>query len=585
MKSLYLKNNPSNYLNFFKVCLSFIGIRYLVVILLALIAVIFETFALTSVLPLLSNLFENESSKILKTDLFGDFFNNFFIYFNEKNLNEIFIITIILIAFRTIVLILTDLYRIKIRFLLLSGLRKKILKGVFLYNLNSEDSNDSGFYNNLISEQTDKYSKAFDVFIRIIIFAIQATFLLIISLSISFKLNIIIFLTFIIFYPIFKIFSKKIIVYSKNFTNEATKLSSLVNQSIQSIEYLKITNQEKKFNDISFFSIKEISRYLSKMGFLNAITGRSVDPLIITLLIIFYIIGTNFLNYDYQSIMLSFIFLFKGISNLISIQQKILGFNTYSGPIKKINDELIKIDNSNLLKFQTSTIDDFKKDIIFKNVSFTFKENNKNIFDKINFKIDINQIVAIVGPSGSGKSTFIKIFALILKPYEGSILIDNKIIDNKLNYQNWRDKIGYISQKLFIYKNTIINNITMSFDNSPPEKLDMNLIIKLSKILNIYEFIQSLPNKFNQEISEMGKNISSGQIQRILILRELYRKKSILIFDEPTSSLDQINKNNFLKLLNELKNKYTILLITHDPDIIKKIPTVYEIQNNKMIKV
>ena len=173
-----------------------------------------------------------------------------------------------------------------------------------------------------------------------------------------------------------------------------------------------------------------------------------------------------------------------------------------------------------------------------------------------------------------------------MSPNEGSIEIDGNKIPKNSESSNWRKKIGYISQNLYLYKTSILNNIIMSFNKeiNLDEKL-INKIDDLCKVVNLKNLIDSFPDKYLHELSEMGSNLSKGQIQRISIVRELYRDPEILIFDEPTSSLDSENIEYFNKFINSIKGKYTIIVITHNKSILTKASCIYEIKNENIYKV
>ena len=113
----------------------------------------------------------------------------------------------------------------------------------------------------------------------------------------------------------------------------------------------------------------------------------------------------------------------------------------------------------------------------------------------------------------------------------------------------------------------------------------MNKISFLIEKLNLKDFINNLPHKYDQIVGEMGDNFSMGQIQRLILVRELYRDPKVLIFDEPTSALDKNNKKNFVDLLNTLKNNYTIIIISHDKSIIEGADKIYELDSGLLKQI
>jgi HlyD family secretion protein len=197
----------------------------------------------------------------------------------------------------------------------------------------------------------------------------------------------------------------------------------------------------------------------------------------------------------------------------------------------------------------------FEKIIEFKNISFRYSNQSEYILKKINLKIYKNQTIAVIGANGSGKTTIINILLGLLKPRKGSLTIDQKKI-NLSNIHLWHQKISYVSQKPFIFNGPVVDNITLNFDN---QKLDQSKITEVIKLVKLDKFINKISNKLKYNLSERGKNLSGGQVQKIAIARSLYKDSEILVFDEPTNSLDFFSKKNILKLIKKLNKKKTII--------------------------
>lgn len=246
----------------------------------------------------------------------------------------------------------------------------------------------------------------------------------------------------------------------------------------------------------------------------------------------------------------------------------------------EISDDrnLKKVFNSNTKKIDEI---DFKENIKFKNVNF-FYDNESNItLENLNFEIEKNKTIGIFGKSGSGKSTLVDLFSGLIIPTKGQILLDNKI-DISQNYNLWQKKIGYVSQNIFLLDDTIKNNILFSKKNL---HVDIELMENILEKTGLKNFIKNLPNGLNTIIGELGAKISGGEIQRIGIARVLYKKPEILIFDESTNALDAENELKVFQTIKNLKNKCTILLITHKKNNLAICDEVLEIDNKKIKKI
>ena len=215
----------------------------------------------------------------------------------------------------------------------------------------------------------------------------------------------------------------------------------------------------------------------------------------------------------------------------------------------------------------------FKKDIIFKNVSFKYKDSPKNIFNNLNIKLDYKTINGFIGRTGSGKSTFLDLLIGLLKPSSGKILIDGTELDiNNLN--SWHQMISHVPQNSFILNSTLKDNIVL---NNFGNNIDEERISKVCKEANIDKFLRDLPDGLNTIIGEKGLNLSGGQRQRITIARALYANKPILILDEATNALDYETEEQILNNINNNYSDKTILMVSHRVENLKFVDRIIDL--------
>ena len=219
----------------------------------------------------------------------------------------------------------------------------------------------------------------------------------------------------------------------------------------------------------------------------------------------------------------------------------------------------------------------FNSKIVFDNVNFNYKD--KNILNNLNISIDKNSTVAIEGLSGSGKTTFLNILTGLLIPTSGKIFIDGKEIN--LNDQKWQKKIGYLSQTTHLLDDTIKANIALGED---PNDIDNNLMSECIRKAELDNFIETLPETIETIIGEKGAKISGGQAQRIGLARAFYNNPELLILDEPTNSLDQENEIKIVDTLSKLKDKITIVIVSHNPIPLEIADAKFVFKNGKLRK-
>ena len=223
----------------------------------------------------------------------------------------------------------------------------------------------------------------------------------------------------------------------------------------------------------------------------------------------------------------------------------------------------------------------FDKNIVFKNVNFSFnkEKNNKKIFTNVNFEIKKNTSIAIIGESGSGKSTLLNLLLGFFNPDSGKILIDNKDLKN-INNQ-WLNNIGYVSQLTNINDDTIKRNIAIGQND---DEIDLKRLYDSIKKSDLTEFVSHVPRGINTILGEKGVKISGGQRQRITIARALYRNPSLIIFDEATNALDIATENNIIREILKLKKEKTVIFVTHRTNNLKEFDEIYEIIGSSIKK-
>ncbi|MEL0008823.1 MAG: ABC transporter ATP-binding protein [Flammeovirgaceae bacterium] len=214
--------------------------------------------------------------------------------------------------------------------------------------------------------------------------------------------------------------------------------------------------------------------------------------------------------------------------------------------------------------------------IEFENVSFAYE--NDNVLNKVSFKINRGESVAIVGPSGGGKSTIIDLLSKFYTLKNGSIKIDGENI-KKFKTDDIRKMIGIVTQESLLFHDTIKNNICFG-----SEKYDYIKLKKASEIANAYDFIEKLDKKYDTIIGERGLKLSGGQRQRICIARAIYKDPPILIFDEATSSLDSKSEKSVQTAVEKVMKDRTTIIIAHRLSTIKNVDKIIVIDKGQIVE-
>ena len=250
--------------------------------------------------------------------------------------------------------------------------------------------------------------------------------------------------------------------------------------------------------------------------------------------------------------------------------------NFYQFSLEKVLLDL----NLNYKSVQLENVEIFKNfnKIKISNLSFSYESESKKIFSDVNIEISKGDQVGFIGKTGSGKTTFIDILIGLLMPTQGTIYIDDFNISRISNI--WKSKIGYVPQNPFLIDGTILENIAYGQERT---KIDLFKIEESTKSADIYDYINSLPNKFETHVGERGVRLSGGQVQRISIARALYKNPSVLVLDEATSSLDIHTEKKIMDSISNLSKDLTILIITHRFETLRHCNKIYRVENEKIL--
>jgi len=216
-------------------------------------------------------------------------------------------------------------------------------------------------------------------------------------------------------------------------------------------------------------------------------------------------------------------------------------------------------------------------DIVFKNVSFSYQEQNFKVLKDVNFTIKQGEKVGIIGKIGSGKSTIAKLLMNLYEPIEGSVLVDNTEL-RQIDPVDLRRSIGYVPQEPFLFMGTIKDNITIGDQFATDEE-----ILRASKISGVHEFLGKHQAGYDLQVGERGDGLSGGERQSVTLARALVSNPNILILDEPTNSMDDLSEESFKSKLAHIVKDKTVVVITHRPSILSVVDRLIVIDDGKII--
>ena len=502
--------------------------------------------------------------------------------FNKENiLTYVILVSIIFFIFKNLFLsiILYFEYRVIV------GLSVNIQRKLYSYYINSSfvnfsKLNPSIIQNNLISESKRivvlinsflKFIKEFFVAFLILISILYLNPLVVTIVILIFSLS------SLLFYFFFKTLLSN---SSERFMNNTKKSVKKINDLISSFREIKNFKKENWFTDLFTSYIYKKETEQTFQNFVFQLPRIYLEILVVIIILSMVLFFNQYYKYNDELFVFLSFFVIATIrfypaynvmlSSLSRMRSNVLAFHNISSILKDFNENLY---NKN--KTTTKSFIDFNK-IIFNKINFSY-DSKKIILENISFEVPQGSKVGFIGESGSGKSTLLDIFSKFQLPNSGSIKLDEVDI-NKLN-ENWYQNYSYVSQKTFLFDDTIKNNITF---NQQEDRVNYEKLNKSLEMSHLNAFINDLDNGIDTIVGHDGINLSGGQRQRIAIARALYASRPILLLDEATNSLDSNTENIILNNIINNNKKTTVFIISHRPDSLNSCDKVYEIVDSRI---
>ncbi len=379
-----------------------------------------------------------------------------------------------------------------------------------------------------------------------------------------------------VIYPIARL-AKKMRKYSRLSQESSADMTTRLGEIFYNIDVIK-SNSSQEFEH-KRFAIQNfwVFKYIMKQIKTNALTSPVMEIVgAIAIGVVVYMGGMEVIrgNMSVGSFFAFATALFllydpiRRLSALYSKSQDAVAANIRMQELlamqSKIKNGILKMD---------STIDT----IAFENV--TLEYDTKKVLNGITFSVSKGEYIALAGSSGAGKSSLVALLVRFYDATQGKITINSHDIqDYDLNALH--NAIGYVTQKVFIFNDTIAQNVAY---NSDP--IDETQVVEALKKANAWEFVQNLDEGIDTMLQEGGENLSGGQRQRIALARALYKNPKILILDEATSALDNQSEGLINKALLELKNDMIIISIAHRLSSIENADTIYIFKEGKVVCV
>jgi len=385
------------------------------------------------------------------------------------------------------------------------------------------------------------------------------------------------------------------IVYEKLFKPINVKLGHLkadalkqmyknIDTGIRGLKEMRILERQKFFLDKIDYYAQKIYKAEKISILINDSPRYIFEFFIITLsLIVFLILSKQSLDFSsflpaLGVFMLAALRLLPSLASITSNLNRI-GYGRYA--VEKVSEDLEKFSIKKTYKRNSlERIDDKLtnfENLKMKNISFKYKNSDIEVFNNINFDLEKNDCIGIIGESGSGKTTFVDMMLGLLQPTNGKMYLNDQYIEKFSS--NLINKIAYLPQEPIILDEKIKTNISLEINEN---LININKINQALLRSNFKKVLNNLPQGFETVIGDGGIRLSGGQNKRLALARAFYHGKNIIIMDEATSSLDLETENYIADQIKELKGKITIIIISHQLNILKYCNKIYKVDNKNI---
>ena len=377
------------------------------------------------------------------------------------------------------------------------------------------------------------------------------------------------------------VMSKKIRPAQKAIVKQVAELSGTTTETLRNVELVKslgLEDQEiKRLNKINDNILElELKKtvLIRKLSFIQGTLVNGSRALIMFIMLWLMVHQAITLGEFFTLLFYSF-FIFSPLGELATVV-------SHYQEAKASNEQLEEILNmESKTKPKDAVVLNGIKEVELKGVTFKYSSGEKDSLNNINIKIDNGKTIAFVGPSGSGKTTLVKLLVGLYEPTKGEILF-NGINSQKIDFDEFRKRIGLVSQETQLFAGTIRENLL--FVN--PKASDKDCL-KALEMAAANPILNRSKHRLDTKIGEGGIKLSGGERQRLAIARALLRNPSVLIFDEPTSSLASLTEKEITETIREVikkqKNIITIM-IAHRLSTIAHADEIYVLEKGKIVE-
>lgn len=466
----------------------------------------------------------------------------------------------------------------KVRTKILFNIRKELVDNVFELKLSNFDKYSTGTFQERIKNDPQTIARVVNAGQRYLTQCITKLGVIIYVMCINWVLGLI-YIAGIIIVALIDNHTQEVSKQKNKITrNSDEKVNSILSEIIRGIRDIKLLNFKNSVKNLIGEELDKNNENIVEKDTYDSLMSRFKRIVLFLTVLLVIIVGIKFVDLGMLTAA-NLIVLYLYYGNIFTLMDNFSSLRScikeYELAVERIFD-LCDEEKYPKDKYGKTNIKDFEGKISFENVSFGYSKN-KLVLNDLSFNIEAKDTVAIIGASGSGKTT---IFNLITKSYDinsGKLLFDDIDINN-LDEETIRKNVSIITQSPYIFNMSIKDNLRLVKPNATKKEMD-----EVCKEACFYDYVMSLPDKYDTLIGEGGVNLSGGQKQRLAIARALLKDCKILLFDEATSALDNITQKEIQESIDNISKDYTIIIVAHRLSTIMNCNKIYMLDKGKIV--
>lgn len=532
-----------------------LGVRLYFGFIFVVVSGLFETVGLILIVPLLQLIIdptaslEHAPNQKIQTYI-ADFFNLIGV---SLSINSVLALIIISFVIKGIFTFAAHVFIARLKSDLVTLIKTNGIDLISKANFEYIHTKNTGHFTNILNEQANRSVISLNQLFLAISQTITTIFYFIGAFTLSSIFGVYVLASGLFIYLLFRTVNRKVRIESNDFATKTGNLQNSLNDFIRNQKFFRASNSGESLKELTRRKALVLGTIQFKLGVFSALTHSIKEPLALSIVCILIIMANVSGNLDLSTAFVSLLLFYRGLNSTLATQSYYQECSNYIGSIEIVKNELTALDKQQMISREVSPVPDSWSNLQLRNTYYRYSDGRFGI-KNISLVIQRNKKIGIIGTSGSGKTTLVD---LICGIFPSNITLDGHSIYNR---RQWNDKVGYVGQDTSLIQGTIKQNITLQFNDEP---VDEELLIDVIKQSELTDLLDNLASGLNADVGESGNLLSGGQKQRILIARALYKQPEILIFDEATSALDTQTEEAFVRNLDKLSGKYTIIIIAH----------------------